>query len=81
MYNTSTWRVNALDPGGSDCYRKMIISELISSTDVLSISSEMALRWMLQDLTDDILFVKDNIQNASRAWATAPISTVNIWVL
>ena len=45
--------VNSLSPGTYGCNLKLVIFKLKSRTDILSISCEIALRWMPQDLTDE----------------------------
>ena len=45
--------VNSLAPGRWDCNLELTIFKLISMKAILKISCETALRWMLQDLTDD----------------------------
>ena len=44
--------VNSLAPGRYGCYLKLVISNS-SRINILRISSEIVLRWMPQDLTDD----------------------------
>ena len=45
--------VNSLAPERCDCNFELVIFKLISKIDILGISCEIALRWMLEDLTDD----------------------------
>ena len=45
--------VNSLAPGRYGCNLKLVIFKLISRVDILKISCEVAIRWMLQDLIDD----------------------------
>ena len=47
--------LNSLAPGRCDFAFKLIIFKLISRIDVLSISCEIALRWMSGNLSDDEL--------------------------
>ena len=46
--------VNSLDPGRCGCNLKFAIFKLIWRGDLLSISCEITLRWMTQDLSDDL---------------------------
>ena len=45
--------VNTLAPGRCGCNLKLVIFKHTSRVDILSISCEIALRWMPQDFTDD----------------------------
>ena len=45
--------LNLLVPGRCRCNLKLVIFKLMSRVDILSISCEIALRWMPQDITDD----------------------------
>ena len=45
--------VNSLAPERCFCNLKLLIFKHLSGIDILSISYEIALRWMPQDLTDD----------------------------
>ena len=45
--------VNSLAPGRWDCDLKLIIFKLISMIVILSLSCEIALRWMPHNLTDN----------------------------
>ena len=45
-------RFNSLAPGSCYSIFELIIFKLILSTDLLSISNEIALRWMPQDLAE-----------------------------
>ena len=47
------WHLNSMVPGRWGCNLKLVISKLIWKINSLSISREIALRWMLQDLIDD----------------------------
>ena len=44
---------NSLAPGRCGCNLKLVIFKLTSRVDILSISCEIALRWMTQDFIDD----------------------------
>ena len=44
--------VNSLAPGKCSCNLKLVISKPVSRIDILSISGEIALKWLPQDLTD-----------------------------
>ena len=46
-------RLNSLVPGRCGCNLKLVIFKLTSRLDILSISCEIALRWMPKDFTDD----------------------------
>ena len=45
--------LNSLAPRRCGCYLKSVIFKLVSMINILSISYEIVLRWMPQDLTDD----------------------------
>ena len=51
--DTATQWDNWLAPMRFGCTIWLVISKLISTVDILTISCEIALRWMPQDLTDD----------------------------
>ena len=44
--------INSLAPGGFDYSLKLVNFNLVSMLDILSIFSEIAIRWMPQHLTD-----------------------------
>ena len=44
---------NSLAPGRCGCNLELVIFKMISTLDVLGNSSEIALKWMPQCLTDD----------------------------
>ena len=57
--------INTLAPGRCKCNIKYILFKLIPWIDILSISCEIALGWMPQDLTDDA------IRQQAMTWAHA----------
>ena len=51
--NTLQRVITKLIPERRGCYFMLVIFKLISRIDILSISCEIALKWMIQDNTDD----------------------------
>ena len=52
-HGTSTWRVNSLASEKCSCNFKLVIFKFISRIIILSISCNIALRWMPEYLTDN----------------------------
>ena len=46
------YMINSLVPGRCGCNLKLVIFKLTARVDILSISCEIALRWMPQDFID-----------------------------
>ena len=81
--------VNSLDPGRFSCNHKRVIFKLISRMDILHISGEITLKWMLRDVTDaesSLIQVmawchqaSSHCQNQCRPSSTMPYGIIKPW--